>query len=228
MRFPTPLLLLYLPAALSQATFERSSKRGLVFVPNSEYPSDNQIWISSGSDLTWYYNYGPEPSSVYSSVEAQSAFEFVPMLWGLSKGSFLDQVTSLIQGGTNISHALTFNEPDGSSASGGSNIPPETAASTWIKEVEPLRKLGVKTGAPAVTGSPGGFTWLQEFFANCTIQGTNCTADFMTVHWYGDFQGLASQLGQVSAAFVHPDPPQYKIQANNSSAQLPQHIHLGL
>ncbi|KIN00541.1 glycoside hydrolase family 128 protein [Oidiodendron maius Zn] len=201
MRYPTLILTLCLPAAFSQATFQRSAKRGLVFVPNPSYSSDNQIWISSGSDLTWYYNYGAEPSPVYSSAEAQSAFEFVPMLWGLSNDSFVDQVTTLIQGGTNITHVLTFNEPDGSSANGGSDIPPETAATAWIKEVEPLRKLGVKTGAPAVTGSPGGFTWLQEFFANCTNQGTNCTADFMTVHWYGDFQGLASQLGQVSAAY---------------------------
>jgi hypothetical protein len=214
MHLPTLLLILSLPAVLSQATFQRSAKRGLVFVPNQSFPSDNQIWISSGSDLTWYYNYGADPSPVYSA-ETQFAFEFVPMLWGLSNDSFVDKVTALIQGGRNVTHVLTFNEPDGSSANGGSDIAPETAATTWIKEVEPLRKLGVKTGAPAVTGSPGGFTWLQEFFANCTSQGTNCTADFMTVHWYGDFQGLASQLGQVSAAFVsfsfsNPSPrPQY-------------------
>ncbi|PSS16545.1 glycoside hydrolase family 128 protein [Amorphotheca resinae ATCC 22711] len=187
--------------ALAQATFQRSSKRGLVFVPNSKYPDDNKIWIESGSDLTWYYNYGVQPSPVYSSAKSQSDFEFVPMLWGLSDTSFLTEITTLTTSGTNISHVLTFNEPDSSSAYGGSNIEPAAAAKTWIQEVEPLRKMGIRTGAPAVTGSPGGFTWLQQFFANCTSQGTNCTADFIPVHWYGDFQGLASHLGQVSATF---------------------------
>lgn len=207
MRSPALLALLFLPAALAQATFQRSSKRGLVFVPNSKYPADNQIWIAPGSDLTWYYNYAALPSPVYSA-ESQSAFEFVPMLWGSSSSdSFLDQVSTLVHAGTNISHVLTFNEPDGSSADGGSDISPAVAATTWINEVEPLRKLGVKTGAPAVTGSPSGFTWLEQFFANCTSQGTNCTADFIPVHWYGDFTGLASHLGQVDAAFVPPSSP---------------------
>jgi hypothetical protein len=59
--------------------------------------------------------------------------------------------------------------------------------------------MGIKAGAPAVTGSPGGFTWLSEFFAACTAAGTNCTADFIPIHWYGDFVGLASHLGQVVA-----------------------------
>lgn len=204
MRFSTLLFTLWLPSALSQATFQRSAKRGLVFIPDSNFPSDNQIWMSPGSDLAWYYNYGSQPSPVYSSSKAQSEFEFVPMLWGLSSDSFFDQVSTLIQDGTNISHVLTFNEPDGTTATGGSDISPKAAATHWIKEVEPLRKLGVKAGAPGVTGSPGGFTWLEEFFANCTSQGTNCTADFMTVHWYGDFQGLASHLGQVNAVFVLP------------------------
>jgi hypothetical protein len=200
MHFPAILTILCLPFILAQSTFQRSSKRGLIFIPNSNYPADNEIWIEPGSDLTWYYNYAVQPSSVYSS-ESQSVFEFVPMLWGLSS-DFLDQVTTLIQSGTNVSSVLTFNEPDGSTADGGSDIAPATAATTWISQVEPLRKLGVRTGAPAVTGSPSGFTWLQEFFANCTSQGTNCTADFMTVHWYGDFTGLASHLGQVAATFV--------------------------
>ena len=45
---------LCLAAALgSLATATRSSKRGLVFVPSANHPSDNQIWVENGSDLTW-------------------------------------------------------------------------------------------------------------------------------------------------------------------------------
>ncbi len=109
-----------------------------------------------------------------------------------------------LSGGRNISHVLTYNEPDGTSATGGSAISPDVAAANWISQVEPLRKLGVKVSAPAVTGSPGGFTWLASFFDACASLGTNCTADFIPVHWYGNFEGLASHLGQVAATSVTP------------------------
>jgi len=184
-----------LSPALAAATFSKSSKRGLVFVPSAAYPEDNQIWIQSGSDLTWYYNYGVQPSSAFAST-TQENFEFVPMLWGISD-TFLSDIVALVAGGRNISHIMTFNEPDGTQSTGGSNIDPKAAATAWIKQVEPLRKIGIKVGAPAVTGSPGGFTWLSDFYASCAKQGTNCTADFIPVHWYGNFEGLASHLGQV-------------------------------
>jgi len=193
-----------LPSALAQATFQRSSKRGLVFVPSAKYPQDNQVWVENGSDLTWYYNYGATPSATYND-RSQSEFEFVPMLWGAptstSDTAFLTGIQTLIKQGTNISHVLTFNEPDGTTSTGGSNVDPTVAATTWIREIEPLRKLGVKTGAPAVTGSQGGFTWLSEFFSACASQGTNCTADFIPIHWYGNFEGLASHIGQVVGTY---------------------------
>jgi len=182
-------------AAGATGAFTRSEKRGLVFVPSAKYPEDNQIWIGSGSDLTWYYNYGVQPSAAFAS-KTQEEFEFVPMLWSVSD-TFLTDIQTMVQGGRNISHVMAFNEPDGTQTTGGSNIDPKVAAATWIKQIEPLRKMGIKTGAPAVTGSPRGFTWLSDFFSSCASQGTNCTADFIPVHWYGNFEGLAGHLGQV-------------------------------
>ncbi|KAL3423958.1 hypothetical protein PVAG01_05705 [Phlyctema vagabunda] len=188
----------------AQATFASSAKRGLVFVPNPSHPADNQIWVESGSDLTWYYNYGIDPSPAYSN-RSQADFEFVPMLWGTPSSdtdtTFSDGVEALISGGTNISHILAFNEPDGESSTGGSSIQPEAAAKTWIREVVPLQKMGVQCGGPAVTGSQRGITWLEDFFSACSSLGTNCTVDFLPVHWYGNFEGLASFLGQVAAAY---------------------------
>jgi hypothetical protein len=199
MRFSSSALLLAAASASltsAQATYTRSSKRGLVFVPSTDHPSDNQIWVENGSDLTWYYNYGADPSTTYNN-RTQGEFEFVPMLW--SNGTtFLSDIKAQIKGGRNISHVLTYNEPDGTSSTGGSDIAPADAARNWISQVEPLRALGIRTGAPAVTGSPGGFTWLNEFFDACASLGTNCTVDFFPVHWYGNFEGLASHLGQVT------------------------------
>lgn len=210
MRISTTILLA-LPIALcsAEATFEKSSKRGLVFINAPSHPQDNQIWVESSSDLTWYYNYGATPSTAYSN-RTQSEFEFVPMLWGSESGNtFLDAVQSQISGGTNISHVLTFNEPDGTTSTGGSNLDPDAAAKIWIREIVPLQEAGVKCGAPAVTGSTDGFTWLENFFAACASQGTNCTADFIPIHWYGNFEGLASHLGQVVGTYVSLPSPLY-------------------
>lgn len=199
MRLSSALLLATATAISAQTTYRTSSKRGLVFVPpkSSKDQHDNQIWVENGSDLTWYYNYQVQPSAAYLN-RTQEDFEFVPMLWSTDT-NFYSSVKALIDGGRNISHILAYNEPDGESSTGGSSIDPAAAATNWISQVEPLRKLGVKVGAPAVTGSPRGFVWLEDFFNSCASQGTNCTIDFIPIHWYGDFGGLASHMGQVNA-----------------------------
>lgn len=176
-----------------------SAKRGLVYVPSTDYPNDDKIWVSNSSDLTWYYNYKGYPSLAY---ENYSDFEFVPMLWGApastSDTTFLTNVTAQILSGANITYVMSFNEPDGTSATGGSNVSPSVAAKVWQRQLEPLRRLGVSLGAPGVTGANTGFTWLQDFFTACD---GNCTADFLPIHWYGDFSGLASHVGQVQAMY---------------------------
>ena len=195
MHFSTTITALYLLHTTTAQT--TSSKRGLIYIDTEA--ADNDLFDSSTSDLTWYYNYAAIPSAAFS--KSQADFEYVPMLWGAPSSttdtSFSDGVKALVSGGRNISHVLAFNEPDGTSSTGGSAIDPSLAASTWIRELEPLRDLGIKLGAPAVTGAQTGFTWLSSFFDACN---GNCTADFIPIHWYGDFQGLASHIGQVSAA----------------------------
>jgi hypothetical protein len=199
MRFEILLSIFTLFSAAHSKTPSRSSKRGLVFVPSTKTFEDNTIWDGPGSDLTWYYNYGASPSSVFKN---NKNFEFVPMLWGAPTDPkdtvFLDTVQQQIKSGANISHVLSFNEPDGQSATGGSGVPSVLAAQTWIREIEPLKKLGVKLGAPAVTGAPNGLNWLQNFFAACD---GGCTPDFIPVHWYGNFEGLASHIGQVRGTY---------------------------
>ena len=188
--------LLHIFVALCVAANE-PSKRGLVYVPSSEHPSDDRFWDSSSSDLTWYYNYGDEPSQVYS----KSSLQFVPQLWGqpstTNDTAFLDSVKSLVSTGTNVSSVLAFNEPDMQSNVGGSNIDPSTAAQIWNHQIQPLAKLGVKLGSPACSSSPAGITWMQKFVQACS----NCTIDFMALHFYGDFEGLASHVGQYVATF---------------------------
>ncbi|CAD0053117.1 unnamed protein product [Aureobasidium pullulans] len=207
MRYITQALILAAPLVEAAA----SSKRGLVYV-SSKTPQDDSIWTTD-SDLTWYYNYGSVPTSDFNGK-----LEFVPMLWGAPEDpendmSFYNTVKNLVSEGNNISYVLGFNEPDGcDGSSGGSCVTAATAAQVWKKQMEPLKRdFGIKLGAPAVTGAPNGFVWLQNFFSECAILAasadnnatntTSCEVDFIPAHWYGDFGGLASHLGQVNGTY---------------------------
>lgn len=196
-----------LPSSVSAGPLS-SPKRGLVFTPNDTTRADDSIWIQKPSSLTWYYNYKPTPEPDFAKVP-QSQFEFVPMLWGapptLDDTSFLTNVKNQIKNGRNITHILSFNEPDGPYSWGGSNMDVATAAEVWVKNIEPLRKMGLRVGLPACTGAPTGLTWLKNFLKACSEriseggQTKNCTYDFVTLHWYGNFDGLASHMGTYSA-----------------------------
>lgn len=215
----TSVFLLPHPAATSQDTV--SSKRGLVVVPTKD-SSDDAIWTRKGSDLTWYYNYQSTPSSEYAS---DAGLEWVPMLFTApddpqsTDTSFLTAVQSQIKSGANITHVLAYNEPDGQTNTGGTNIPVDTAASTWMRNIAPLRKQGVKVGLPAVTGSPDGFSWLANFNTSClALSKEGCVADFIPVHFYGDFPGFASHVGQVRATY--PEIPIWVTEFADSGADL--------
>lgn len=199
MRCISSVLLLCILPMLAEAQditsyFHRSRKRGLIYIPNSEFPQDNLIWIEPGSDLTWYYNYQQSPSAIYEN----SSMQFVPMLWGAPPSfedtTFLDNVTAQVNAGANISYVMGFNEPDNTGATGGSDIEPTDAAKYWQTNLEPLKQLGLSLGAPAVTGGSSGFTWLSNFMDACN---GGCTFDFIPVHWYGSFDGMASHIAEV-------------------------------
>ncbi|OJD37047.1 glycoside hydrolase family 128 protein [Diplodia corticola] len=192
------------PLAAAQAGTV-SSKRGLVYVATADNAADDSIWASAAAadQLTWYYNYAVQPTASLK----KSGLNFVPMLWGATDAdetaqstAFRDAVRAQLKAGTNITHVLGFNEPDGASATGGSGVPADLAASTWIREIEPLRDDGVRLGAPAVTGSPTGLQWLQNWFTECD---GGCNPDFIPIHWYGNWEGFASFLGQVMATYAN-------------------------
>ncbi|KAI1324004.1 glycosyl hydrolase catalytic core-domain-containing protein [Xylariaceae sp. FL0255] len=142
----------------SEAT---SVKRGLIHIPNTQWPQDNSIWVESGSDLTWYYNYGQTPSPQFSNVP-QSQFEYVPQKWGQSSDptdtSFSTYVEQLIADGTAIKNVLAYNEPEYPYSYGGAQLDPPTAAQGWIADFIPLQSKGVRIGLPAVNGDDFGLS----------------------------------------------------------------------
>jgi hypothetical protein len=190
---PKTLFLLYICSGVFSSA---STKRGLIYIADPKTPQDDSIWIQTGPGLKWYYNYGSSPSSSYTS----KPIEFIPMLWGppIVTGAIYNAVKSLQNSGVNVTYVLGFNEPDEPPKTGGSSMTADYAAQVWIAEMEPLKKLGVLLGAPAVTGSPRGVAWYADFLKSCNGK---CTIDFLPVHWYGDFPGLASHVGTMHAAY---------------------------
>ncbi|KJZ78647.1 hypothetical protein HIM_02038 [Hirsutella minnesotensis 3608] len=196
--------------ALATGEAASSSKRGLCFVPNENHPEDNQVWTKSGSQLKWYYNYQGLPSPAFAAL-SQDEFEYIPMMWGVGSNpndtTFFDQVKKMVDDGRKIQHVLGFNEPDGDTSVGGSNVKPQDAAQAWVANFEPLGKMGIKLGLPACTGGPGGLPWLKQFLGNCSElistsdERKNCTWDFLPVHWYDNFAGLASHIGERKATW---------------------------
>lgn len=81
-------------------------------------------------------------------------------------------------GAGKIPHFIGFNEPDNS---GQANMPVATAVQLWEKFVLPAKKkFGFKLGSPAITGSPKGKQWLQDFIH---ALGGRDEIDFIVIHW---------------------------------------------
>ncbi|KAK3687163.1 glycosyl hydrolase catalytic core-domain-containing protein [Podospora appendiculata] len=199
---------------VSSAAASQSPKRGLVYTPNENWPADDTIWSNKTSGLTWYYNFGWNASSAYASVP-QSQFEFVPMMWGAGSPNgtdtyFLGNITATAKAGRNITHVLSFSQPDQPFTNGGSEMKPLVAARAWVGNAVPLREMGIKVGLPMV-GDP--YSWLDQFRKNCTVlltkakggKETECEFDFVPLTSYGNFSVLSSRIGMFTAAL--PDIP---------------------
>lgn len=193
LRLPTTILCSLLPLIAAQSS---SYKRGLVYIGNKHASSDATVW-STNTDLTWYYNYAPDPTPELQN----SSLHFVPMFWGRdSDTGFKDSITSRKKAGENITHVLGMNEPDMEKKVGGSSLSPSDAAKLWQEQIEPLKDLGIKVGAPVVSGSPIGYAWMRDWQDACDGK---CNPDFMPIHWYGVFDAFESWLENTT--ITYPD-----------------------
>ncbi|KAI0024021.1 glycoside hydrolase family 128 protein [Xylariomycetidae sp. FL0641] len=181
-----------------------SSKAGMSYAGDS-HETDYEVILSSDSPISWYYTWSPyqAPPEIFPDG-AQSRIEFVPALHGIDT---LDDDIKQLDGLPDSSkHLFTFNEPDGTTGSGGSSISPEDAAKAYIDQVVPLRDR-FQISHPSVTGSGRGLQWLKDFSSACwdIDEDNGCPTDFVTAHWYGNFEGLASWLGQLGNFYKSSD-----------------------
>jgi hypothetical protein len=193
----TTLQSLALLSLASTASTQHTSKRGLAYVGNA-HQADNTLLTSTNSPLSWYYNWAPNPPPQVPSDN----LEFVPLIHGVDGAESPDTASALNRLPSSSTHLLTFNEPDGTTDSGGSSISPEDAARAYIDHIVPLRDGERKWAIshPSTTGSPNGLDWLRRFNESCyeIDEENGCPTDFVAAHWYGAFDGLAAWLGTIN------------------------------
>ncbi|KAL5116085.1 hypothetical protein ACEQ8H_005981 [Pleosporales sp. CAS-2024a] len=186
---------------LAATALAQDSKKGFSYIGDT-HTTDNSL-LSTNSPLKWYYNWSPYPNT---NLIPANNLEFIPMIHGIDATQSTQTEQAFSSLSSSSTHLLSFNEPDGTSGSGGSAITPEDAAKAYISYVVPFRN-GTKGGGrkwkishPATTGSPNGLTWLRNFNASCyKIDPKNgCPTDFVAAHWYGAFDGLASWIGTLN------------------------------
>ncbi|KAF2466396.1 uncharacterized protein BDR25DRAFT_328107 [Lindgomyces ingoldianus] len=207
---PSQLLFL-LPLAvktltpLTSAANTTTTKRGVAYLGHT-YTSDNSLLL-----------------------------QFTPLIHGLN--TIADENTMrLINGLPDSSrHLLTFNEPDGSTSSGDSDISPLDAAKAYIKSIVPYRNGSHANSIsnrrwniphPSVTGSTPGLDWLRKLSSSFySVDPENgCPTEFIAVHWYGDFAGLAVWLGTLGELYNinHTTPSSPKLKIWITEMALPQ------
>ncbi|PSR80900.1 glycosyl hydrolase catalytic core-domain-containing protein [Coniella lustricola] len=190
-----------IPPPTTATSTTSTSKRGLAYLGDT-HTGDDELLYSANSSLAWYYNWSPN-----AITTIPSSLPFVPLLHGLADASSSTLQSTLGALPSTSTHLLTFNEPDGTTDSGGSAISPSDAAQAYIDDIVPLRTDSSREwliSHPATTGSDSGLSWLREFNASCwEIDAENgCPLDFVALHWYGDFAGLASWLGTLYEFYV--------------------------
>ncbi len=136
---------------------------------------------------------------IHSASDATASIDTIQ---GVLNGSLGIPIAEDATGrGNRIIHVLTFNEPDGDTGSGGTDSSPSHAAQVWQDSIAPLRlpPYNLKVSLPATTGSSRGIEWLRDFNTSCykLNRSSGCAFDFVATHWYGDFGGLSSWLGQI-------------------------------
>ncbi|KAL0940546.1 Alkali-sensitive linkage protein 1-like protein 1 [Colletotrichum truncatum] len=198
------LLLASLAVSTVLAQSDLHSKRGLAY-HGDDHESDNQLLTSENSLISWYYTWSSWPAQGLNNSIA-----FLPLIHGVDDAKDAELRPRLNRLPESSTHLLTFNEPDGSTGSGGSNIDPEDAAKAYIENIIPLRDSDSRRwniSHPVVTGSPQGLEWLRKFNESCyDIDDNGCPTDFVAVHWYGDAIGLQNWLGSLRDFYNETSP----------------------
>ena len=164
--------------------------RGLV------YNTATLAAMFSSNAVGWCYNWNSSPGGT-----VPGGLNYVPMMWGDNQyhaPNWKSDADSAIAAGA--THLLGFNEPDlGEQA----NMTPDQAKDAWKKYMEQYAgkaKLGSPAvcngGGPVGNGATMGLNWLNNFLNACS----DCTIDFLAIHWYGQADEVENFKSHVADA----------------------------
>ncbi|TKA24432.1 hypothetical protein B0A50_06752 [Salinomyces thailandicus] len=188
--------------AYSSPPLVNDGKRGLCY--NND--TLTRPWSLSGQDsqVSWGYNWF---SSRYSDAGVtchyNDAIDYVPILY--SNESYLTSIWTgnaqqeIDMGATAL---LGFNEPDACFSGQSACMDVPTSVDLWKEYIEPFAGK-VRLGSPAITNAGAGFEWLDQFLGNCT----DCTVDFIAIHWYANMYAIGYLKDYVQQAYQRYNKP---------------------
>lgn len=156
-------------AVLSSTPTEAKLSKGLAWGANNNWAKK----IAKGQ-ISWYHHW--QNAAV---PEMPRDVEYVPMDWG-PKYHNLWQQRKAGFAKHKPKYVLAFNEPD---VTGQSDMSPSSAASRYMKELEPLRKKGIKVSSPQIVWNT---KWMDSFLKKIRAQGGD--VDFIAAHYYGSWK----------------------------------------
>ena len=168
----------------------KSYKRGVAYGSHSVTDMQN-----FSKDISWWYNWSPQPESAIRNTYRSYNVDFTPMAWN---SSGISGVSSWADKDTTIKYLLGFNEPNFKDQA---NMTPSAAAKAWPALQKIAQKHNLKIVGPAVNYcgncvSEGGttytnpFKYLDDFFALCDT----CQVDFIGLHWYGGGNSIVNYV----------------------------------
>lgn len=166
-RFMALAALLSLVALTQNA--DAAASRGLAWGTDNRWAKN----IAKGS-IDWYHHW-----QAHSVPQMPNHVEYVPMLWGQRyMGLWKSQKKHFHK--TKPKYVLAMNEPD---VSGQSDMSPKAAVNMYMKELEPLRKKGIKVSSPQIVWNT---KWMDSFMKQLHARGGD--VDFMAIHYYGSYK----------------------------------------
>jgi hypothetical protein len=154
-------------AVLTQPT--EAASKGLAWGTNNNWAKK----IAKGH-IKWYHHWQNAAVS-----EMPSDVQYVPMDWGPKYNNLWSERKKHFSK-HKPQYVLAFNEPD---VSGQSDMSPSSAASRYLKELEPLRKKGIKVSSPQIVYNT---KWMDSFLKQIRAKGSD--VDFMAIHYYGSWK----------------------------------------
>lgn len=146
-----------------------SSKKGLAWATDNRWAKK----IAKGQ-IRWYHHWQNAPVP-----QMPNDVQYIPMYWGPKYNHLWAQRKKHFKK-NKPQFVLTFNEPD---VKGQADMTTSHAASVWMKEIEPLRKRGIKVSSPQIVYNT---KWMDGFLKKIRARGSD--VDFMAVHYYGSWK----------------------------------------